>query len=216
MKKIAFLGDSITAGAGAEIEENRYTNLLCEKLKCECLNYGISGTRIAKQFEPSQEPIYDLDFIDRAKSIDRTADLVIVFGGTNDYGHGDADFGDIESVSQYTFFGAVKTLAEYLIDSFGREKIVFILPLHRFGEENTKGENGSQKKERPPLYKYREAIIEICNFYNLKYYSLNNFFPLPTVSTGDDLTIDGLHPNIKGHKLIADILFQKICNDKLL
>ena len=30
------------------------------------------------------------------------------------------------------------------------------------------------------------------------------FFPCPTTNTGDEYTTDGLHPNAKGHALIAE------------
>ena len=215
MKKIAFLGDSITAGAGAENESDRFTDILCRKLDCICLNYGVSGTRIAKQTIPSDEPIYDQDFIERAKTIENDVDLVFVFGGTNDYGHGDANFGDLNSTSPYTFYGAVKTLINYLTERYGKDKVVFILPLLRYDENNVHGEFGTQKKERPPLKEYRKAIINVCKMFNVKYYSLNDVFTLPKVNTGDALTVDGLHPNKKGHMLIAEFLCNKIIEEKL-
>lgn len=46
-KKIAFLGDSITAGVGASSLEKAYWNVLSELSGAECYGYGISGTRIA-------------------------------------------------------------------------------------------------------------------------------------------------------------------------
>ena len=51
--------------------------------------------------------------------------------------------------------------------------------------------------------------------FNVKYYSLNDVFTLPKVNTGDALTVDGLHPNKKGHMLIAEFLCNKIIEDKL-
>ena len=49
-KIINFLGDSITEGVGVEKTENIFHQIIKEKygLK-EAENYGISGTRIAKQ-----------------------------------------------------------------------------------------------------------------------------------------------------------------------
>ena len=48
-KRVAFLGDSITEGAGVVDQSNRYDNVL--KKECglaETFNYGIGGTRIAQ------------------------------------------------------------------------------------------------------------------------------------------------------------------------
>ena len=47
--KIAFLGDSITEGAGASCKETQDVELVCNQLNCEVVTYGISGTRLAKQ-----------------------------------------------------------------------------------------------------------------------------------------------------------------------
>lgn len=59
-------------------------------------NYGISATRIACQTEnlTTKEP--DLSFVNRVDSMDSDADVVVVFGGTNDFGHGDAKLGTFE------------------------------------------------------------------------------------------------------------------------
>ena len=57
--KIAFLGDSITHGSGTTDESRRFTNLLQAETGIECLNYGIGGTRIARQHTPSDNPVYD-------------------------------------------------------------------------------------------------------------------------------------------------------------
>ena len=46
-KKIAFLGDSITEGAGASCIESTYWNILGRNTGAQCVGYGISGTRIA-------------------------------------------------------------------------------------------------------------------------------------------------------------------------
>lgn len=47
---INFLGDSITEGAGASCLENRYTDVLAREFGLKkANNYGISGTRIARQ-----------------------------------------------------------------------------------------------------------------------------------------------------------------------
>ena len=74
--KIAFLGDSITHGSGTTDESRRFTNLLQAETGIECLNYGIGGTRIARQHTPSDNPVYDQDFVSRVPELDETADMV--------------------------------------------------------------------------------------------------------------------------------------------
>ncbi len=38
--------------------------------------------------------------------MDNDADIIIVFGGTNDFGNGDAPFGEMSDRTPYTFYGA--------------------------------------------------------------------------------------------------------------
>ena len=82
--KINFLGDSITQGAGAERPENMYTTLVADYFKAEECNYGIGGTRIAKQIKPTNNPDDDV-FMCRAVKLPRDADFTFVFGGPGSY-----------------------------------------------------------------------------------------------------------------------------------
>ena len=116
-KRIAFLGDSITEGVGvADIPHNRYDNVLKSLLELDrTFNYGISGSRIAHQHKATADcPRFDLCFCGRAYNIDRSADVIVVFGGTNDYGHGDAAFGNYGDATPDTFCGGVRFLLTLL------------------------------------------------------------------------------------------------------
>lgn len=112
--KILFLGDSITAGAGLNTKEEMFTALVGKMTKAEVKNYGIGGTRIARNSQSSADSSFDEDFLKRAEKMDKKADLVFVFGGTNDYGHGDAPIGEISDETPYTFYGAMNLLIRYL------------------------------------------------------------------------------------------------------
>ena len=52
-KKIAFLGDSITEGAGVACPENIFWNRIARQTGAQCFGYGIGGTRIADQVNPT-------------------------------------------------------------------------------------------------------------------------------------------------------------------
>ncbi len=205
---INFLGDSITEGAAATSPEYMYTTQVAKKLGCTVNNYGIGGTRIARQKEPTISDLrFDLDYVQRADDMDVNADLVFVFGGTNDFGHGDAAFGDIDSDDVYTFYGAMNTLVSKLIARYGKDKICFIMPLHRYNENNPYGD-GTAKTPRPTLGEYVAAEIAVLNKRGVKYVDFRNDMPLPTVDTPTEYYQDGLHPTDKGHELLADL----ICN----
>lgn len=127
-KKVVFLGDSITAGSGASCVENGYVSVFGKISGADVRNYGIGGTRIARQKQPSCEPTHDLDFVQRVDDMDEDADIVAVFGGTNDYGHGDAPLGTFESRDVYTFYGAMHTLCQKLINKYPKA-VIFLLRL---------------------------------------------------------------------------------------
>ncbi|MBO6263371.1 MAG: SGNH/GDSL hydrolase family protein [Clostridia bacterium] len=202
---INFLGDSITAGAGASAQDKNYVALVGKKTGATVNNYGIGGTRIARQTEPSAEPIYDNDFLSRVDGMDASADFVFVFGGTNDYGHGDAPFGNEESTSEYTFCGAVKALIEGLIRKYGEKKLCFILPLRRYDDENPYGE-GNKKKAGEPLIKYVEAIRRFAAERGVDTLDLRDKFTPPSTREGNEFFSDIVHPNDKGHALLAECI----------
>ena len=200
-KKVNFLGDSITQGVGTSHPSKIYLNLLQESADLACArNYGISGTRFARQTNPTVDnPSFDRDFVQRVDEMDPDADLVVVFGGTNDYGHGDAKFGDFTSTDVYTFYGAARQLCEKLIEKYPEAVIVFLTPLHRSGDHTPNASN------HLPLLSYVQAIRQVAEEYALPVLDL-----YATAGIQPNLPIqkerfcpDGLHPNDAGHQRLA-------------
>lgn len=207
--KLAFLGDSITEGVGASSLETNYVSQVGKMLGCEVLNYGIGGTRIARKKESSLFHRHDIDFNLRTVLLDKTADKIFVFGGTNDMGHGDAVMGEIGDNDPYTFHGAVNMLFSTLIDIYGKEKVVIILPLKRF-DENV--------RFNPVTGKYLKDYVEVIKYYvdlyGLKYIDcFNQCFDEPPEGKSE-FFVDGLHPNDKGYKVLAEKICEFIKNDK--
>ena len=202
--KVIFLGDSITEGVGASSEDNKYVNKVAELCKIEVKNFGVSGTRIARQTTPSEYILFDYDFQMRAEVMSKDADRVFVFGGTNDYGHGDAKIGSENDDSPYTFYGGLNNLMRKLIGTYGKERICFILPMRRFQEENLFGQ-GCRKEPSLNLKGYVDIIRSKCEKEGVEYIDLYaDGLPKPLNDKGDEYTIDGLHPNNKGHLYIAE------------
>lgn len=162
-------------------------------------NYGAGGTRIARQIVPARDwPRRDLFFELRADTMERSADAVVVFGGTNDYGHGDAPFGELSDICDTTFCGAVNSLILKLKKDFPHAKIVFMTPLHRLGEMNP------SRADQKILKDYADAIVTICEKHSIPVIDLFKMNPIdPTDKT---LIPDGLHPNDHGHEILADIV----------
>ena len=203
-KKILFLGDSITQGIGAT-PDNKYTDVFARNTGAQIYNYGISGTRIARQINPDPNSGVDAkDFNVRAITMNEEADAIVVFGGTNDYGHGDAPFGNFTDRSVFTFYGALHTLILTLIERYPTARIIFMTPLHR-SAEYAYTQSVSRKE---PLSEYARAIREVCEYYSVPVLDLyKNSGITPAVQKAKALYIpDGLHPNDLGAARIAEML----------
>jgi lysophospholipase L1-like esterase len=136
--------------------------------------------------------------------MDDDADLVVVFGGTNDYGHGNAPIGDFFDRTPETFYGACHYLFRGLIRKYLGKQIVIMTPLHRTGELSQVGDG---RKARPTLSLrgYVDIIREVAEYYSLPVIDLYRESGLqPELEEIQTTYIpDGLHPNEAGHIVMA-------------
>lgn len=206
-KKIAFLGDSITEGAGVENPDNFFWKRIGRLTGAECYGYGIGGTRIAPQHSQSAEERWDNDFGSRVDEMIPDADVVVVFGGTNDFGHGDAPFGRYADRTTDTFCGAFAVLLEKLINRYPDAQLVVMTPLHR-SSENELGVNEWGVRRDFPLESYVDAILALSGQYSVPVLDLFRTSGLqPAVPVLKERYMpDGLHPNDLGHEKIANRL----------
>ena len=205
--KANFLGDSITEGHGTtDFATKPFHQLIAKKYGMACArNYGIGGTRFAKQINSSANSRWDLNFCARYSEMDDDASLIVVFGGTNDFGHGDAPFGEMTDRTPDTFYGACHTLMSGLIAKYPEARIIFMTPLHRTSEENLIKENGLAGHK---LIDYVNAIKEVAAYYSLPVLDLWSVSGLqPKVDVIKQKYVpDGLHPNDAGHERMADVI----------
>lgn len=196
--KINFLGDSITQGVGASTPENSYVSRFAQMTGAQVRNYGISGTRIARRKVPYANPSFDQDFNSRYHLMDPDADVIVVFGGTNDYGHGDAPVGQMSDRTVWTFYGALHCLFTGLLERWPRSTIVIMTPLHRETEEY----------DSLRLQAFVDAIREVAEFYSLPVLDLWASSGLqPKVPINKALYFaDHVHPNDAGHQVVANKL----------
>ena len=204
-KKINVLGDSITEGSGASSTEKRFADLLAKDTGAIVRNYGIGGTRYAKQATPSAAPRHDLDFCQRSTEMDPDADIIVVFGGTNDFGHGDAPIGTPDDRTKDTFYGGLHELYTSLIEKYPAAQIVILTPLHRCNEDNPRGD-GNKPEDVGNLKFYTNIIREVAEWYSLPVLDLFASSGMqPRVPVIQEKYIpDGLHPNDAGNRILAD------------
>lgn len=202
--KINFLGDSITEGHGTSSQSKRFSDLIADNYGAICRNYGIGGTRIARQKVKSACEAWDQDFISRVDHMEPEADLIVVFGGTNDFGHGDAPLGFMSDRTPFTFYGALHCLYISLIEKYPNSTVLVLTPLHRGNEENLKGD-GFKEYNVGTLKKYVDIIREVAEFYSLPVldlYAQSGLQPnIPIIK--EKFVPDALHPNDAGHIILA-------------
>ena len=212
--KVNFLGDSITEGVGVtDVANCRYDNRLAVMCKLSAVNnYGIGGTRLAHQIHASEKPRHDLCFCGRAYDMDTTADMVVVYGGVNDYIHGDAPFGEIGDTTPATFCGGVYYLMNYLRETYGEKPVVFMTPARCFYRGEIDDLAPSVHERKPVAGKHLRAYVDVI-------LQTAKGFDIPVLNLYENLgidphdpqsyntyTVDGLHFNDAGHAVIAERL----------
>ena len=126
-KKIACLGDSITAATNLEGQENylemSYPYQLGKVLNAgEMVNLGIGGSSIGRY--------WDNAFVDRYKEIPEDSDIIIVMGGTNDgFCASEKELGSLEEREKRTFAGDLDELLKGLKKDYPDAEIVLVTPL---------------------------------------------------------------------------------------
>lgn len=210
-KTILFLGDSITEGAITTNIENSYVNVVKKLSGASVINYGVSGTRIARQTEQHLGTTkFNYDFNLRAEIMQSEADYVVVFGGVNDYGHGVAPLGNEDDETVYTFYGAVKSLYSKLKTKYVNAKIVVILPLNSAMDEPEKIKHGI----KVTLSDYREIIRKVATKNGFNILDLTNVAELnPLIEENNNKYFsDGLHPNDSGHSILGQKVYEFLIN----
>lgn len=210
-KTINFLGDSITEGAGVEnIEANRFDNVI--KRKCglkRVNNYGVGGSRIAYQRHPSDKARYDMDFCGRCFDMDKNADIIVVFGGVNDYLHGDAPIGNFGDKTRETFAGSVDYLMEKIRELYPDATYVFFTPAHCFCDDGfSQIPDKPEVREEHYLSEYSELIKKTAPLHGFHVFDLSEELKIDPKNEEDRVKYapDGLHFNDEGHKILADVM----------
>ena len=206
---IAFLGDSITLGYGLNNKEERYSTLVAHALEMEELNYGITGTLVAKAGLNKTD---EKDFLSRAHLIDEP-DVAIIFGGTNDYFWSDKP---IYGCGDEYFESAVIKLAERVREKRKGKITLFVTPYPHNGignfyggsywKESSRHDTSEKNYNGHTLKEYVDVTVKICKENDI-----------PCLNLFDDFgfywqkhTSDGCHPNEAGHMLLAKAITEKL------
>lgn len=212
-KTMNILGDSITWGynpsTGEQIERN-YSILLKERLNLkELRNYGINSSTLADN-KISYEPMCN-----RYKDMDNNADIVVIFGGTNDYGREDFEvkLGKINDLGTYTIYGALNNMCIGLKQKYPDSVIFFITPIQRAYIDrgcNFKYATNIKNSLEYSLKDVANAIKEVCKMNNILVFDLYNNCDINTIEDCIKYIPDGLHPTEEYHKILANKIYDYI------
>lgn len=207
---IAFLGDSITCGYGLSDVNQRYTALLSQKLGLEEENHGITGTLIA---QAGLNRTDGKDFVSRQHLID-SADIAVVFGGTNDYFWSDLPIYGGESDAYFAH--AMETLCQYICRVRAGKVTLVVTPYPHNGIGNFIGGETWRTSSRHDtdavnynghtLSEYASVMEAICLKYGIPCLNLHKNFTFDHRRH----TSDGCHPNAEGHRLLAEAIGNRI------
>lgn len=121
-------------------------------------------------------------------------DIVTVLIGTNDFGF-DKPMEEFEN-SLATYISTLKA-------DFPESRIVFLTPLYRdYFSDDIPTVKGIVNNLGLTLYNYRDSMIRVCKSNNVEVIDLTNDNYINKDNLRQ-LTLDGLHPNSDGHKMIA-------------
>ena len=194
-KNIAFLGDSITAGYYCN--GPTYCELVCREFGAVQYNYGISGNTIAS--------CDGNGFVDRYKRIFAGADVIVVYGGINDF-YQNVRMGNADSWNKNEFYGALNILCKGLKENYPNATIIFMTAL----PANLDGKPSSTPNDADcTIQDYNYAIRVMCSQYGIAVEDIYQKYGMATPDYAGQLA-DGLHPSADGHAQIARLLIQCI------
>ena len=199
-KKIACLGDSITAAANLEEQENypdcSYPSILKELLGAEeVYNLGIGGSSIGRYWSDA--------FVDRYQEIPSDTDIILVMGGTNDgFCLSEKEFGTLEERKPWTFCGDLDELMRGLQEGYPDAEIYFITPLPNILQDYLMRE----RDYLLPQNRLVNVMLELSEEYGFIVFDLynSNILDPHDVDIVTGYMPDGVHPNEEGYQILAE------------
>ena len=210
-KSAVFVGDSITYGSKTK---KVYYQYLKESMGLKsATSMSVSGASISatSDYGHTKQPLIDTYLNIPA------ADLIVVFLGTNDYGH-ESPLGTMADTTDVSFYGALNVIIPGMQAAYPSSKIVFVTPIHRYGFGSSKITGVAFTHDSTPnghdatLGDYAAALKVACAAYGVDVIDLYEEYPLDPsdAAVRSQYMTDGLHPNADGHKMMADIMEEHI------
>ena len=203
--KLVTLGDSITRGThinddGAwDVANSNYSKVVQTLLRIDELDcLGVNGVSIS-----STSSVNSDDALSRLCKQINDANVIIVAGGTNDYGT-DVVIGNPQDKEDISHYGGLNVLCTYLKNNFKDAEIYFVLPIKRRNER-------AKNKAGFILQDYRNAIKTIAKNFGFNVIDGSQMQIDPeNIDDARNYIKDGLHLNTAGHKIYGEFIYNEI------
>ncbi|MGB4408607.1 MAG: SGNH/GDSL hydrolase family protein [Sphaerochaeta sp.] len=170
-------------------KEHTWWHMLMKEIKLHLvMNESYSGSRISVT---GSRP-HSSSFLSQTRQERLRGDIIIVFGGTNDFGQAE------KPATLAVFSEAYDHLVQLMIETHQGSKLFFCTPLQRLDkaldEKNIHfwSQNDLASTIRKTLGHYPEAnLIDLASY---------------PITAGDGMLFDGLHPTRQGMRLIATLV----------
>ncbi|MBO5111728.1 MAG: hypothetical protein J6C12_00025 [Lachnospiraceae bacterium] len=199
-KKIACLGDSITAATNLEGQEDylkmSYPYQLGKVLNAgEVVNLGIGGSSIGRY--------WDNAFVDRYKEIPEDSDIIIVMGGTNDgFCASEKELGSLEEREKRTFAGDLDELLKGLKKDYPNAEIVLVTPLPNILHDMLRRD----RKDLLPQSSFVAIMKQLSEEYEIPVIDLygSGILDSHDAAVIHSFIPDGVHGNEMGYRYLAE------------
>ena len=201
-KKITCFGDSITA-------QNQWQPHVASYFGCTMINKGVGGTTV---FNNGNKENIEGKTInswmcsdDRINLIPHDTDVILVFGGHNDWAYNNLKMGILGDgkLIDSTFKSAYSLMLKKLVIKFPNARIITMTPVGG-RTETEKGNSDKQYYIRELcMTDFANAVKEVSSYYGIPCIDINAESGISTLNH-DTYIADVIHPNSEGGKLIAN------------
>ena len=199
-KKIACLGDSITAASNLDnledYQQYSYPARLKELLGAEeVTNLGIGGSSIGRYWADA--------FADRYQEIPENTDIILVMGGTNDgFCVSEAEFGSLEQREARTFCGDLDELMRGIKENYPDAMVFFATPLPNILHDYLR----SERSYLLPQKDFADVILTLADEYGFQVVDLynSNILDSHDANIVEEYMPDGVHCNPQGYQILAE------------
>lgn len=204
-KKIAFLGDSITAGTGGTLTPDgsglNYTDFIAKYTSAKIVNLGHGGSPIQGK-DDNYAVVY------RYTDIPKDSDIIVIFAGINDLFEGSESFGSLEHPERGTYCGDTLTTFQ-MIHKRHPDAEVYVVITYPNKMEDYKEYTGESFQD------YADIQIELAEKYDFHVINLyeEGFLDSHDSRVRNAFFKDDIHPDDLGSEVLGRHILVHLIKD---